>query len=572
MLLVFVSLSAAAAAPIVTTSTGAVEGKIEDGVAGFFGIPFAASPTGDLRFAAPQPHAPWPTVRKATMGGAACTQGSGPPGPHPPSPCGSYCSDHSYKPDECGCGICGSFGGCSFSCTADPAENRYKCPTTTKVEVNKNSEDCLFLNVFTPASALEENAPLAPVMFYIHGGGFVAGSAPAAWNLTRATGHVVIAIQYRLGVLGFYSGSDPAAPVNFGMLDQRLAMQWAQANAEAFGGDPKKVLIFGCSAGGASVAGHLIDPQSDGLYIAAGIESPGGHQGWMGDEKRSDDDWMSAKLNLANSNALAVQMNCTSAADLACMRAVDLGTLYHAAVKVRFAPALANETYPLGLIHAGKWNMVPTIIGGQSCESCKDAQGKFGPPQHPDTVTTAELTAALIAEGFSGVEGSGVGPTELLTWYKERIAKEGNWRTFARILSDSGHACSSALHAQALAAHAPSGTIWRYFFGYVAPKAGGGQLPGATHGGDETWIFRTAGKTAGEIQLSSDMASWWASLATSGDPNSDAVAGAVRWTPYTSASDAAMFLGVVDDPTPRLNSTADTVRAECSHWEKFMGY
>ena len=118
--------------------------------------------------------------------------------------------------------------------------------------------------------------------------------------------------------------------------------------------------------------------------------------------------------------------------------------------------------------------MVPTIIGGQSCESCNAATEKFGPPQHPDTVTTAELTAALIAEGFSGVGGSGVGPTELLTWYKERIAAEGNWRTFARILSDSGHACSSALHAQALAAHAPSGTIWRYFFGYVAPMAGGG--------------------------------------------------------------------------------------------------
>jgi len=452
------------------------------------------------------------------------------------------------------------------------------------------SEDCLVLNVFAPVSALAEAAAperdLLPVMFNIHGGGFVGGSAGTAWNLTRFSGSVVIAIQYRLGALGFFStAAEGEALPNLGMADQVLALQWTQANARAFGGDPSRVLIFGCSAGGASVAGHLVSTAATGLYHAAGIESPGGHQGWMGDAVRSNDDWMSADLNRENSDALAADINCTSRTDLACLQAAELSVLYRASLQRRLAPALDGEVFPLGLIRQGLWNKVPTIIGGQSCESCADAEARLGPPTA--SVSTAELTDALVAEGFSGVNGSGVGATTLVNeWYAARIASEGNWRTLARILSDSGHACSSALHAEALATTAPAGTVWRYFFEYTLPSD---PLPGATHGGDEAWLFRTTGTSADEIALSEDMASWWANLAASGDPNLPSAGGLLRkrvaapkrpkWIAYSGAppSGAApphdvMFLGLGHDPLPRLNASIDTVRAECAHWKAFLGW
>ena len=115
--------------------------------------------------------------------------------------------------------------------------------------------------------------------------GFVGGAATTAWNLSRTTGSVVFSIQYRLGVMGFFSTGD--SPDHLGMQDQQFALRWIKDNARAFGGDASRVMIFGCSAGGASVAGHLVLPASAGLYHAAGIESPGGHQGWMGDVRRS---------------------------------------------------------------------------------------------------------------------------------------------------------------------------------------------------------------------------------------------------------------------------------------------
>ena len=137
-----------------------------------------------------------------------------------------------------------------------------------------------------------------------------------------------------------------------------------------------------------------------------------------------------------------------------------------------------------GLIRAGAWNKVPTIVGGQSCESCAGAEAAFGPPSTP--VSTEQLTTALEKSGFTGRNGSAVSASTLLEWYSERIASEGNWRTYARILSDSGHACSSTLHAEALGATAPSGTVWRYFFDYVPPSC---HLPGATHCGVRIYTY-----------------------------------------------------------------------------------
>ena len=532
--------------PTVKLTNGTVAGTASNGIATFLGIPYAAPPIGSLRFRKPAPHASWSGVRDATARGNTCVMGSG----------------------------------------------------------KQGSEDCLVLNVFTPLSSFEERgAAKRPVLFYIHGGGFVEGSATTSGeNLSQLSGQVVVAIQYRLGALGFLSTEAP--PPNLGLEDQLFALRWVNENAAAFGGDADSVMIFGCSAGGASVAGLLISPAATGLYHAAGIESPGGHQGWMGDKKRSDDDWMDAALNLNNSEALAKQLGCAGGrSDVGCLQALDVSTLYAASSALRLAPSLVvdgAQSYPLREIRQGRWSGVPVIVGGQSCESCGGAFAAFGPPTAP--VSRAHFRAALVSQGFSGVDGSGVGPDTLEEWYAHRIAREGRWRTFARILSDSGHACSSALHAEALATSATSaaaaaaaaattssaaaapatgvaagraaarGSVWRYFFAFTTAA-----LPGATHGADESWILdEHEGAPAAQVALSRDMALWWASLNARGDPNADASDSAPWWNPYApkggDADDAVMFMGEGDDPTPFMNATVDTVRAECEHWKAFLGW
>ena len=480
MALVTLLLGAAAwtTTPVVKTTNGSVAGAASNGVASFFGIPFAQAPVGAFRFRAPQAHIPWTGVRPATTPGAQCVQGAG---PSPTSPCGTWCSDHGYSPDACGCGVCGSFGGCTFSCNANmssAAHPLHKCPSTpATLRATAMSEDCLVLNAFAPLASIPNGVeaaavPLQPVFFYIHGGGFVSGSATtAAHNLTRLTDHVTFAIQYRLGALGFLSTESP--PPNLGLADQLFALRWVKENARAFGGDPDNIMIFGCSAGGASVAGLLVNKEAAGLYHAAALESPGSHQGWHDDEKRSDDDWMSATLNEANSDTLSKQLGCTGRTDVVCLQGLDIHTLYSPSRQLRFAPALVGadgiyDTYPLREIRKGNWNKVPVIVGGQSCESCYSAVAALGPPQLP--VSEARFKSALVKAGFT--ETGTVTPDQLTAWYAERIASEGRWRTFARILSDSGHACSSTLHAEALGA---TGTAWRYFFAFA-----NGQLPGVT--------------------------------------------------------------------------------------------
>ena len=129
---------------------------------------------------------------------------------------------------------------------------------------------------------------------------------------------------------------------------------------------------------------------------------------------------------------------------------------------------------------------VPTIVGGQSCESCNNAYEALGPPD--SYVSEEKFDHALERYGLSGQNGSSVSTAMLKGWYADRLASEGRWRTFARILSDSGHACSSTLHAEALGSTGVE--VYRYFFDYVTNG-----LPGATHGGDEGWLFQTKGST-----------------------------------------------------------------------------
>ena len=237
--------------PHVRVDTGDLQGEVADGVDAFKGIPFAAPPVGDLRWRPPQPAAPWTGVRQATEFGANCMQGRG--GGPPPS--------------------AGARAGAPAPTPAPP-------PGAPVVQAP--SEDCLFLNVWRPASATPK-AKL-PVMVWIHGGGFTGGSG-ASPNTSGAQfarqGVVLVSANYRLGRFGFFafpalSRERPdETKGNYAYMDQIAALQWVRRNIAAFGGDPTNVTIFGFSAGGVSVHSLLASPMARGLFHKAIAQSGG---------------------------------------------------------------------------------------------------------------------------------------------------------------------------------------------------------------------------------------------------------------------------------------------------------
>ena len=211
-----------ASSPVVATGNGVVSGVSVDGTYSFRGLPFAAAPTGNLRWRAPQPAPSWRGVRDATSYGPGCPQ------------------------------------------------------APSVVTTGQLSEDCLYLNVSTPTP---HSLIKRPVLVWIHGGGLV-GDTGSNYDGTKLakTGAVVVTINYRLGALGFLAhpalASRPGGPAgNYGLMDQQAALHWVQRNIAQFGGDPHNVTIAGESAGGLSVLAHVTSRSSKGLFQRAIVES-----------------------------------------------------------------------------------------------------------------------------------------------------------------------------------------------------------------------------------------------------------------------------------------------------------
>ncbi|KAJ8382607.1 hypothetical protein SKAU_G00033850 [Synaphobranchus kaupii] len=203
--------------PLVTLQSGSLRGKyvnvkgVETLVHTYLSVPFAQPPIGPLRLAPPLPVEPWEGERDATQKPLMCLQ--------------------------------------NRAFVLDLVEKM-----AMHMEVPDVSEDCLYLDIYTPATSTADSK--LPVMVWIHGGGFVMGSSSLqdASPLAAYQDVVVVVIQYRLGILGFFSTGDGHAPGNIGLLDQVAALHWVQKNIHSFGGDPGLVTIFGESAGGTSVS------------------------------------------------------------------------------------------------------------------------------------------------------------------------------------------------------------------------------------------------------------------------------------------------------------------------------
>ncbi|KAL2761288.1 cocaine esterase isoform 2 precursor [Daubentonia madagascariensis] len=237
LLLLFGIQGQDSANPIRTTHTGQVQGSLvhvkgtDVGVHTFLGIPFAKPPLGPLRFAPPEPPESWSGVRDGTSYPAMCLQ--------------------------------------DLTSVNEEALNLFNV-TMPPIPM---SEDCLYLSIYTPAHTHEGSH--LPVMVWIHGGGLVVGMASIydGSMLAAFEDVVVVTIQYRLGVLGFFSTGDKHATGNWGYLDQVAALRWVQQNIAHFGGNPDRVTIFGESAGGTSVSSHVVSPMSQGLFHGAIMES-----------------------------------------------------------------------------------------------------------------------------------------------------------------------------------------------------------------------------------------------------------------------------------------------------------
>ncbi|XP_047384587.1 liver carboxylesterase 1-like isoform X2 [Sciurus carolinensis] len=224
--------------PVVDTVHGKVLGKYvslegsAQPVAVFLGVPFAKPPLGSLRFAPPQPAEPWSSVKNTTS--------------YPP-----MCSQDAVAGQR----------------VSDLLTNRKE-----KIPL-KFSEDCLYLNIYTPADLTKRSS--LPVMVWIHGGGLVVGGASTYDGLVLSAleNVVVVTIQYRLGIWGFFSTGDEHCPGNWGHLDQVAALRWVQDNIANFGGNPGSVTIFGESAGGESISVLVLSPLAKNLFHRAISES-----------------------------------------------------------------------------------------------------------------------------------------------------------------------------------------------------------------------------------------------------------------------------------------------------------
>src|SRR5271163_3591024 len=261
--LAFAPMLQAQAPKPVRTLSGPVQGTTDDGIAAYLGIPFAAPPVGDLRWRAPQPVAPWKDVLPADK----------------------------FAP------------GCMQTPLVSPAIGFEPIPI---------SEDCLYLNVWTPAKTPRDRLA---VMVWIYGGGFTTGATSIpiynGANLAKK-GVIVVSVSYRVGALGFLAHSELSAESNghsgnYGLLDQIAGLQWVMDNIAAFGGDPKRVTIFGESAGGISVSMLTASPLAKGLFQGAISESggsfgpangeakgPGENMAPLADAERAGDAWASA--------------------------------------------------------------------------------------------------------------------------------------------------------------------------------------------------------------------------------------------------------------------------------------
>jgi len=457
----------------VSTREGTVRGFHEEEVRTFRGIPYARPPVGNLRFAQPEPAEPRTNVLEATAWAPACMQNA-----------------------------------------------------TTSVA---QSEDCLYLNVFTPRRMTRtERERGLPVMVWIHGGRYLTGETPMfPGNSLAARGDVVyVSIAYRLNAFGFFANPQMvgAHTQNLGLRDQLLALQWLKDNIQQFGGDPNRVTLFGESAGGSAVMMHLLMQESVGLYNAGIIQSL----------------WQSlyptTPQTLEASNTLAARVGCTNAEAIDCLRAVPATTLLpRISQSHRFIPQVDGKLLPeqpLRMIRKGRYNrQVPIAIGYTAQEGHFLAYSRSGWVIPPNEITYSKFVSASTTTLSPLLDQATI--DKAISWYTPVAEQQGNWLALARLTEDYYITCGSLYAAQAFAQFSEK-PLYAYLWDYSSANDPEPFLK-ASHGNELPFIFNAPIYVPYEFTdtdrlLVDRMLRSWTSMAHhDGNPSTESD----PWVPYT---------------------------------------
>jgi para-nitrobenzyl esterase len=460
---------------IVDTTHGRLAGREKDGVLRFAGIPYAAPPVGDLRFAPPAPHAGWTGERDATVFGSSAPQGA---------------------------------GTIEMLTGAGPAES---------------DEDCLFLNVWT--AGLDDAR--RPVMVWIHGGAFTGGSGGIPWyHGTRFVQNgdvVVVTINYRLGALGWLSvaglpGGEGATD-NAGLLDQIAALEWVRDNIAGFGGNPDDVTIFGESAGGMSVATLMGTPAASGLFHKAIPQSGAAHAVAALDAAQEVRDRLLAAAGVD---------------DLAGLRAIDTATLIElqGTVGTAYARDMASRPGPPtpGLA------FMPIVDGAVLPEPPIEAVRRGSAASVPLLTGTTREEWKLFGLMLRRVDGEQTllrrlgrlveDPRQFADLYRQAADDADHDDLWTAIMTDRIFRIPAIRLAEAQRTHQPD-TTWMYQFDWPS-TAFDGRL-GACHALEIPFVFDCLNRSGTDLftgpdapqALADAMHRSWIAFARDGDPGHD---------------------------------------------------
>jgi len=464
--------------PTTSTESGAISGVHEDGLNIYNGVPFAAPPIGDLRWRAPAPVTPWKSTRKANAFAPACMQeGVSMPGETPPAV----------------------------------------------------SEDCLYLNIWTPAKSAREHLP---VIVWIYGGGYINGSSsmPLYWgDLLAHKGLIVVTIAYRLGPLGFLAypeltrESPHHSSGNYGLMDQIAALEWVQRNIAAFGGDSKNVTIAGQSSGSISVSILMASPRAKGLFQRAIGESGGLFEPLQ----------LAPKYLLANAEQdgvkYAASLGATSLQQLRQLPASQLignaGGIVHPVIEPYVLPVSPYEAFS-----SGQQNDVPLLIGSNTEEARA-------------LTDVRHVTAATFA---SDIEHSvGQLPPALLAAYPHATDEESRQ---AQLSLERDLRFGWDMWAWArLQVGTGKSSVYYYSFRQQPPFPADSVYAGwgASHFAELWYVFDHLDQepwhwTAADRRVAEEMSSYWANFAKSGNPNGH---GLPQWPEFANAESKVLSIG-----------------------------
>ncbi|NBO64003.1 MAG: carboxylesterase family protein [Acidobacteria bacterium] len=486
-------------APVARTDRGQIVGLVQDGVRIYRGVPYAAAPVGLNRWRPPQLVAAWTGVRKAT----------------------EYCAD----------------------CPQSP----YPVLSVFYSKPRLQSEDCLGLNIWTAAGKRDR----LPVMVWIHGGSLTRGSGAGETydgsNFAKR-GVVLVTINYRLGPLGYLAHpalsaeSPDRVSGNYGLLDQVAALQWVQRNIAEFGGDPKRVTIFGESAGSWSVNALVASPLAKGLFHRA-IGQSGG---WFGAGVRLSE----AEKGGERFAQAAGTSTIAALRELPAEKIVDLATTHPEGRKFRTIVNVDGWALPAEIrqiFATGQHNRVPVIVGSNANEMTSLVAPNTIPRTREALRSQASRVYGELLPEFESVyrvESDDDAPRAYLDSTRDSVF---TWqmRSWARMNVAAGS------------------TAWLYWFSHKPPIPNSSFF-GAFHAGEIPYVFNNFSSRmkvdSGDLELATKMMGYWINFAKSADPNG---AGLPRWDRYELRAEPYLELAV-----PQLKSGSRLLKPQLDFIDK----